>query len=167
MCRVYMVWKTVAENMRNLKKDSILYTICMPPPPGDSHMKVAGYSWESDWRTVWVLLVQSGSSFSVTQHRERGVAWQRKRGQSWRVLCFRFYLTLKETILQRKGQASLSLSYGSPLPRVFCIKKEKKRRQQEVKDGFSYSCPIPLPQTDNIQEILFLSLFCRFHSVIF
>ena len=57
----------------------------------------------------------------------------------WRtvwVLCFRLYLTVRETILQRERRASLSLSYGSPLSRVSCIKKEKRRRQQQGRVDF-------------------------------
>ena len=52
--------------------------------------------------------------------------------------CFRLYLTIRETILQRERRASLSLSYGSPLSRVFCIKKEKRRRQQQGKGGVDF-----------------------------
>lgn len=134
-----MVWKTVAGSRRNLKKESILRTIC-PPPPGlpneSSGMLVGKLLLSPCWRTVWVL-------------------------------CFRLYLIVGETILQRERRACLSLSYGSPLSRVFCIKKEKRRRQQQGKGGFSYCCPIPLPRTDDIQEIFSLSLFCRFHSGIF
>ena len=138
---MYMVWKTVAGSRRNLKKESILRTICPPPPPRglpneSSGMLVGKLLLSSCWRTVWVL-------------------------------CFRLYLTVGETILQRERRACLSLLYGSPLSRVFCIKKEKRRRQQQGKGGFSYCCPIPLPRTDDIQEIFSLSLFCRFHSGIF
>lgn len=122
-------------------KRSLSCALFVPPPP-------PGLPNESSGMLVGKLLLSS--------------CWR----TVW-VLCFRLYLTVGETILQRERRACLSLSYGSPLSRVFCIKKEKRRRQQQGKGGFSYCCPIPLPRTDDIQEIFSLSLFCRFHSGIF
>ena len=107
---MYMVWKTVAGSRRNLKKESILRTICPPPPP-------PGLPNESSGMLVGKLLLSS--------------CWR----TVW-VLCFRLYLTVRETILQRERRASLSLSYGSPLSRVSCIKKEKRRRQQQGRVDF-------------------------------
>lgn len=98
-------------------KRSLSCALFVPPPP-------RGLPNESSGVLVGKLLLSS--------------CWR----TVW-VLCFRLNLTVGETILQREKRACLSLSYGSPLSRVFCIKKEKRRRQQQGKGGFSYCCPIP------------------------
>lgn len=144
MCRAYHVHGMENSGWKQKKSEKGVYLahyLSPPPPP-------RGLPNESSGMLVGKLLLSS--------------CWR----TVW-VLCFRLYLTVGETILQRERRACLSLSYGSPLSRVFCIKKEKRRRQQQGKGGFSYCCPIPLPRTDDIQEIFSLSLFCRFHSGIF
>lgn len=138
MCRAYHVHGMENSGWKQKKSEKGVYLAhyLSPPPP-------RGLPNESSGMLVGKLLLSS--------------CWR----TVW-VLCFRLYLTVGETILQRERRACLSLSYGSPLSRVFCIKKEKRRRQQQGKGGFSYCCPIPLPRTDDIQEIFLYHYFADF-----
>ena len=134
---MYMVWKTVAGSRRNLKKESILRTICPPPPRGPPNENSGGpvgkLLLSSCWRTVWVL-------------------------------CFRLYLTVGETILQRERRACLSLIWESPFPGI--LYQEREETQATAREGWifvllSYPSPSDWRHSRDIFSIIILQISQR------